>query len=722
MKQHYSILKLLIVSLIYSATYAQGEANIWYFGNQAGIDFSSGNPIPVFNASINTVEGCTTYSDAQGNLQFYTNGIKVWNKNHGIMPNGTGLFGDFSSTQAAVIVPKPGSANLFYIFTTNAFEGDGGFRYSIVDMSANGNTGAVLDKNILLTNETCEKLSVIRHSNGQDFWVVTHLWDSDAFYALRITPSGISPVQVTSHAGCTVPADMDKANAIGYMKFSPDGTKLVTCHTYLNKAELFDFDTTTGQVSNARQICNDGSHVYGAEFSPDNNVLYISAVDERKLFQFDLNAENIEDSKILLTTFPQSPGALQIAQNGKIYIAMAEIDKLSVINKPNKLGTNCNVATNAIDLGGRTCMLGLPNFNQSIFYSKLSVDNLCAGNNASFTFESNFAPTSVSWNFGDASALSNQTAPSHHYNNAGTYEVAITANYAGGSVTRTKEITITPAPVTVQIPIQTFCIDGSESYQLSSNNDALLGNQSESDFSITYFATLADAQHFTNPLNDNYTLTVGTVTLYAVIKSLAQGGCSAIAHFTLKGYATPVASSIADFEVCDGIVRDNKAEFDLDTKTDEILNGQTGVTVKYYESEEDAENAASPVSGVYTNITAQQTIYVRLTSGGGCHKVSSFRLVVNQCNNPEDEDLFPKFFTPNGDGYHDTWETKATDASVDITINIFDRYGRLLKTISQQNPQWDGTYAGRDLPSDDYWFVMSGKNIQEIKGHFALKR
>src|SRR5690606_33959812 len=113
-----------------------------------------------------------TYCDREGNLLFYTNGIKVWNKNHGIMPNGTGLFGDFSSSQAAVIVPKPESPNLFYIFTTNAFETNGGLRYSIVDMAANGNTGAVLDKNILLTSATCEKISVVRHSNNQDFWVV----------------------------------------------------------------------------------------------------------------------------------------------------------------------------------------------------------------------------------------------------------------------------------------------------------------------------------------------------------------------------------------------------------------------------------------------------------------------------------------------------------------------------------------------------------------------
>src|SRR5690606_18118066 len=177
-----------------------------------------------------------------------------------------------------------------------------------------------------------------------------------------------------------------------------------------------------------------------------------------------------------------------------------------------------------------------------------------------------------------------------------------------------------------------------------------------------------------------------------------------------------------DLEMCDGIVRDFKAEFDLDLKTDEILNGQTGIDVTYYETEERAQTATSPIAGLYANTSQGQTVYARLSGQGGCYKVIGLRLMVKSCNNPGDAGIFPKFFTTNGDGYNDTWETKATDGTADVTINIFDRYGRLIKTISNRDRSWDGTYGGRDLPSDDYWFVLSGRNIQEIKGHFALKR
>jgi gliding motility-associated-like protein len=721
LKQKYFILSLLAFLLAFPAAFAQGETSIWYFGNKAGLDFSSGDAVPIFNGQVNAVEGCTTLSDAQGNLQFYTNGMTVWNKYHIPMANGTGLFGDFSSTQAAVIVQQPGSANLYYVFTTNPFETDGGLRYSIVDITANNGMGQVTAKNILLNNSVCEKIAVVRHSNGQDVWVVTHLWNSNAFFALKVTPSGISPMQVMSNVGSVVTADSDHANAIGYMKISADGSKIVTCHTFMNKAELFDFDTTTGHVSNARELCNDAS-VYGAEFSPDNSKLYLSTVEQKKIFQFDLNAANLADSKILVATLPQSPGALQLAPNGKIYIAMAETDKLSTINNPDQSGANCNLTVNNIDLGGRMCLLGLPSFNQSLLYTKVSADDLCTGSNTGFAFDAGFTPAALQWDFGDGSAVVNAFNPVHHYGAAGNYSVKVTAAYLGGSISRTKEITVTTAPIANQIATQTFCIDAGQMHMLSSNTVALLGNQPANQFTVAYFATLTDAEHCTNPLDNNYLLTAGSTTIYANIKSIV-GGCSTIVHFVLTAFEKPNDSDTNDLSACDGLLRDGRATFDLDAKADEILAAQpAGCTVKFYTSQADAENQYNPIFGNYTNETESQTIYAHIKNGGDCSKIVGFNLLVNKCSNPEDFDIFPKFFTPNGDGFNDQWQTKASVGTPEFKIEIFDRYGRLLKTITETDNQWNGTYSGRDLPSDDYWFVLSGAQIQEYRGHFSLKR
>eukprot|EP01035_Chromulina_nebulosa_P055523 gene55523-76076_t len=83
---------------------AQKENNIWYFGNNCGLDFSTTPPTALTNGKINTNEGCSSVSDAQGNLLFYTDGLTVWNKNHAVMDNGTGLKGNSSSTQSSVVV------------------------------------------------------------------------------------------------------------------------------------------------------------------------------------------------------------------------------------------------------------------------------------------------------------------------------------------------------------------------------------------------------------------------------------------------------------------------------------------------------------------------------------------------------------------------------------------------------------------------------------------
>ena len=130
--------------------HAQHKADIWYFGDYAGMDFRNGSPVALTNSAMSQYEGCATISDKDGNLLFYTDGMTVWNKNHSIMQNGTGLMGAPSSSQSGIIVPKPGSNNLYYIFTV-PFETDpGGLRYSIVDMTLNGGLGAVT-YGILLT-------------------------------------------------------------------------------------------------------------------------------------------------------------------------------------------------------------------------------------------------------------------------------------------------------------------------------------------------------------------------------------------------------------------------------------------------------------------------------------------------------------------------------------------------------------------------------------------
>lgn len=144
---------------------AQGEANIWYFGERAGLDFNNGDPVALTNSMMIVQEGCASIANSNGDLLFYSNGINVWNRNHEIMPNGTGLKGNNSSSQSCIFVPKPGSETIYYIFTTTDLANPDGLNYSEVDLSLDGGLGAVTtSKNILLKTPTCEKVTAVKHA------------------------------------------------------------------------------------------------------------------------------------------------------------------------------------------------------------------------------------------------------------------------------------------------------------------------------------------------------------------------------------------------------------------------------------------------------------------------------------------------------------------------------------------------------------------------------
>ena len=108
--------KLVYIIFFFIAinAFSQGEANNWFFGKNAGLDFNTTTPTSI-SGNLSTNEGCASFSKSNGDLLFYTDGITVWNKNHNPMPNGQNLLGDPSSTQSAIIVPHPGNSDLFYV-------------------------------------------------------------------------------------------------------------------------------------------------------------------------------------------------------------------------------------------------------------------------------------------------------------------------------------------------------------------------------------------------------------------------------------------------------------------------------------------------------------------------------------------------------------------------------------------------------------------------------
>jgi len=283
-------------------------------------------------------------SDANGQVLFYTNGINVWNKKKAIMNNGTGLNGTISSGQSPLIVPQPNS-NLYYIFTLDQWANSNGLQISIVDMALQNGFGEVVNKNKPVYSPSTEKITSYYHASENYYWIITHSFSDNEFRCYKLTETGLQSFPTISNSGSVYFGFAGQFNdAVGQLSISSDGTKLVSACYQSGTFEVHDFDINTGIVSNPKLIAG-YPNAFGAEFSPDGSKLYVSRwVTSHKVWQYDLNASNWPSvlASVTLVGTGYIVGYLQLAPDGKIYVANYNNNNLGVINSPNSLGLACN--------------------------------------------------------------------------------------------------------------------------------------------------------------------------------------------------------------------------------------------------------------------------------------------------------------------------------------------------------------------------------------------
>ena len=334
------------------------RANHWYFGNGAGIDFSSGTAIADVTGNLNSWEGSASISDTNGDLLFYTNGDTVWDRTHNIMVNGLGLFGCISSVQGVIIIPKPFSNTVFYIFTVDCAENLGikGMNYSIVDLSLNSGLGVVTLKNQFLFSPSAESMAATTNCSMDSVWLVGHEYGNNKFYAYLITKEGLNATPITSSIGTPVTIYESQ------MKFSPNSKKIIC---YL---DLLDFNFSNGTIYNSIQLPLTG---YGSSFSSDSKKLYISS-SGNLIIQLDATKTNSIDLatsyNIIYNGLDNSEYyGLQLANDSKIYVAKADSSKISKIDFPNNNGISVNFNPYSIDLNNKICQGTFPSFIESYF-------------------------------------------------------------------------------------------------------------------------------------------------------------------------------------------------------------------------------------------------------------------------------------------------------------------------------------------------------------------
>ncbi len=442
-----------VLALISMNLTAQREANVWYFGSYAGINFNSGEPEPLTDGRINRWEGVATFCDSLGNLLFYTDGDSVWNAVHAPMEGGFGLLGDANSTESAIIVPYPTKDSLYFIFTVDEEGGENGLCYSVVNIKKNDGLGAIVLKNQQLATPVSEKLTAVKHGNNQDIWVITHGWKTDSFFVYLITPDGLNTTpQICEIGKRHADIGVHGNNAVGYLRVSPDGSRLASALQVSQVFEVFDFDNQTGSISNAIAIPLGGGP-YGVEFSPNSQRLYMTS--GFKLFQADISlpdsagiSNSVTEIGVSLTN--NFFGAVQLATNGKIYLAHDDNMALGVVNNPNGLGANCDFELYGFDLAGRRCRMGLPDFIQSYFLPPdFKYMNSCVGDNTQFYLDNYAGIDNVLWNFNDSLSednFSDELTPIHTFSAAGTYFVELTIWSGGAEYHKDRIIQINSLP------------------------------------------------------------------------------------------------------------------------------------------------------------------------------------------------------------------------------------------------------------------------------------
>lgn len=460
---------------------SQKQAGVWYFGEKAGVDFRTGTATPLTDQNVmNAIQATSSICDSLGNFLFFTNGRYVWDNTFSLMPNATKLDGDIGVTQPCLIVPWPGDSSLYYVFTVDMIKYDPndstkyntkGLAVTVIDMKQRNGLGdalsSVLNKPVL--SPVCQKITAVGSRDNKGIWVIAHKWESNEFYAYLLTREGMAP-PVLSSVGSVHAADTKLArnNAVGYMKCSPDGSKLALAVTYDKLVEVFDFNNKTGVVSNPKSyhVTKPDISPYGIEFSPDSKKLYATALDylggtmPKKpscIYQFDLQG-GFSNPVIVDSAAGIRLAGMQMALDGRIYISRTndilfkKRDSLCVIYNPNRPGNLCNfdrlnnIPGSSFPLLGRKSIYSIPNFVQSFLnIPPFTWDSVCHGDVTRLHITNKANIDSVSWDFGDG-ATSNQVDPLHSYATPGSYLVKLTENFNGQAFTDSVVVTNYPLP------------------------------------------------------------------------------------------------------------------------------------------------------------------------------------------------------------------------------------------------------------------------------------
>ncbi|PQJ74639.1 T9SS type B sorting domain-containing protein [Polaribacter gangjinensis] len=634
--------------------FSQNETKNWYFGNKAAIKFENGRVINLDDSEMDAPANSTSISDEEGNLLFYSDGATVWNRNHEIMENGSGLFGENTLLQSTIIIPKPRDKNSYYLIYARQVVSQNlqqaiGIYYAEINFSTTFPLGRVTEKNISLSyNSPSEKITAVHHKDGERFWLVTvEGLDNDIskskkiFKVFQIDTNGLNRVPKET------PVSFEIEN-LGTMKLSPSGKKLlITSNTENNSLRYlheYNFDTETGNLTFVTHFPLENTFAVwpskGIEFSPNEKFIYISYSNGARNGIIQYQLEDIEDfdeaRSFLYSSNAIKINGLQIGNDQKIYVALDDEadghDYLGVIENPNEKGFLANYKHNAIRLSPNTSKRGLPNFIQSYFASKIITENVCYIDEFSFYAES-FAPISgISWDFGDGNT-STEINTKHTYNSPGTYIVTAILSVANKNITVTKLVRAFELPIILPNQELVECdedLDGLTTFNLENIRDKILRRGATEN--IDYYLSLNDISTDTKiPNPENFQNTISNQQIF--IKATNENGCFEIGSFTIRTRFVQLGN-IPTIFVCensDGISGNAKGQFNILNLESHIRSQLTipaNSRLSFYPTFENAQTSTNNYTGLFSETS--KTIYLKIVEADqSCGGIKAFQIVVN---------------------------------------------------------------------------------------------
>lgn len=378
---------IYIIFILFLGFYAypQGENDNWYFGDKAAVNFA-GTPVALTNSAMIAPEACGSVSDAQGNLLFYTDGMTIWDSDHNIMPNGTGLSGTVNSAQV-LIIGEIGNKDRYYVFTTaDSYNNQSYTAYSVVDMTLGGlgSTGQPLGdvdpaiKNVpVLDNNgnpiTTGAVTAVPHSNGNDFWIlIPTLTDLLAF---QFDNTGLNTTPVVNTL------QNSSINGVMYVKASPFLNTNAGFDTLLaigftmpvngSTVDFHRFDSSMGSIVYNfpySSVIFGSSNSFSVEFSQDGSIAYCSssmnAFPNNVIVGVDILAMylNQAGSGFTQVILPSNVkvGQLQRAKDSEVYYTEIGSGFLGKIDNPTNTYNGFSANPTSVFLSGAVSSNGLP--------------------------------------------------------------------------------------------------------------------------------------------------------------------------------------------------------------------------------------------------------------------------------------------------------------------------------------------------------------------------